>query len=314
MPERQLGRAQRARAYGSHLAGCFGLPEPRFHVARTLRRGLLSLSEIDLTVPMTEPSAPLGYDEAYLVTVHLKNVARHEYWLNGRALNAAPRQAGFTYINNLNDDPRALLREPAHTVHFFMPFATLTAFAEEHGAAPDPRLIYEPGGGQDDPVMRHLAQAALAALSGPQRDDGLFLDQLLYSACARMIERYGSRWPRELRSHGGLSPRQQGLAKELMASGSDVSIAGLARECGLSVTHFIRAFRESTGTSPHQWLQRHRVETAMSLLASSKLTLTEVALTCGFCSQAHLNRVFLARVGTTPGRWRREHGDGTAEE
>jgi AraC family transcriptional regulator len=40
----------------------------------------------------------------------------------------------------------------------------------------------------------------------------------------------------------------------LEALGSDVSITGLARECGLSVSHFIRAFRQSTGTSPYQWL------------------------------------------------------------
>jgi AraC family transcriptional regulator len=95
----------------------------------------------------------------------------------------------------------------------------------------------------------------------------------------------------------------------LEALGSDVSITGLARECGLSVSHFIRAFRQSTGTSPYQWLRR--VDRAMSLLASSELAPAEVALTCGFCSQAHLNRVLLARVGTTLGRWQREHGGGS---
>jgi len=70
---------------------------------------------------MTEPSSPLGHDEAHLVTVRLKNAAKHDHWLRGSVLDVAPRRAGFTYVNSLTDKPRALVRESAHTPHFFMP-------------------------------------------------------------------------------------------------------------------------------------------------------------------------------------------------
>jgi len=53
--------------------------------------------------------------------VRLKNVARHDHWLRGSALDVAPGLADFTYVNSLTDKPRALVRESAHTLHFFMP-------------------------------------------------------------------------------------------------------------------------------------------------------------------------------------------------
>jgi AraC family transcriptional regulator len=79
------------------------------------------------------------------------------------------------------------------------------------------------------------------------------------------------------------------------------------------VTHFARAFRQSIGASPHQWLLARRIDKAMSLLAGSDLTLAQIALACGFSDQSHLTRVFKVAVGTSPGRWRRSqmHGPRT---
>ena len=63
---------------------------------------------------------------------------------------------------------------------------------------------------------------------------------------------------------GGLSPWQERRAKEAMNANlhGDVSIAELARECGLSNSHFARAFKQATGRPPYQWLLEGRVETA----------------------------------------------------
>ena len=87
-----------------------------------------------------------------------------------------------------------------------------------------------------------------------------------------------------------------------------VSLPDLAAVCGLSVSHFARAFRISTGLPPHQWLLRHRVERAKDLLRSAaNLSLTEVALACGFADQSHFTRVFSQVAGTSPAAWRRDH-------
>jgi transcriptional regulator GlxA family with amidase domain len=84
-----------------------------------------------------------------------------------------------------------------------------------------------------------------------------------------------------------------------------LSLADLAQACGLSIRHFTRAFRQSTGLSPHQWLVRQRVERAKALLQGSSSTLSEIALACGFADQSHFSRLFSRATGTSPGVWRR---------
>jgi len=83
-----------------------------------------------------------------------------------------------------------------------------------------------------------------------------------------------------------------------------LSVTRLARKCGLSVTHFSRAFRRSVGMPPHQWLLHRRVDKARSLLECSKQELSEIALACGFADQSHFTRVFSRLVGTSPRAWR----------
>jgi AraC-like DNA-binding protein len=80
----------------------------------------------------------------------------------------------------------------------------------------------------------------------------------------------------------------------------------IAAEFDLSVSHFSRAFRVSTGLPPHQWLLRQRVETAKQLMTVRDLPLSEIAISAGFANQSHLTKVFSAQVGVSPALWRRE--------
>jgi AraC family transcriptional regulator len=84
-----------------------------------------------------------------------------------------------------------------------------------------------------------------------------------------------------------------------------VQLKEVARECRLSVSHFSRAFRRTMGVAPHNWLLTRRIEVAKEKLRNSGLSLSEVALACGFADQSHLTRVFTGMVGVSPGAWRR---------
>jgi AraC family transcriptional regulator len=106
---------------------------------------------------------------------------------------------------------------------------------------------------------------------------------------------------------GGLAPWQVRRAKEILSGNLDgrVPLKELAKECGLSVSQFSRAFRRSTGAAPHQWLMTRRVEVAKEKLRDGRLPLSEVAMVCGFADQSHLTRVFSRLVGVSPGAYRR---------
>lgn len=294
----------RGPAFGAHLAKCFGLPEVPAHIHRTLKRGILAVSELRSRVPPADPNPSLGYDDAYQVIVQFKNI-RRELWLNGRFISSDTLRAGETYIVDLRQEPRVLLQNPWHNVNFYMPISTLKAYAEQNDMPVFAEVAQPPTVGQDDPVMRQLAGAASAAFAHPHQASGLLLDAILDAVCANVLGRYGtSKSTASVRSHG-LAPWQERRAKELMDEHLDVSMSKLAEECGLSVAHFGRAFKRSTGIAPHQWQLGRRMKRAQVLLMGSSLSIAAVALECGFSSQSHFATAFRANIGVSPGHWRR---------
>jgi len=90
-----------------------------------------------------------------------------------------------------------------------------------------------------------------------------------------------------------------------------ISVKDLSRVAGRSVSHFTRSFRASFGVSPHAYLMGWRVNRARDLMLTSDLSLSEIALSCGFSDQAHLSRLFRQMVGESPRVWRHKSGSST---
>jgi AraC-like DNA-binding protein len=83
------------------------------------------------------------------------------------------------------------------------------------------------------------------------------------------------------------------------------SVSQLASVAGLSPAHFCTAFKQSTGYSPHRYLLNRRVAYAKELMADRRLSLTEVALSCGFGSSSQFATTFRRIDGVTPRAYRR---------
>lgn len=95
----------------------------------------------------------------------------------------------------------------------------------------------------------------------------------------------------------------------LAKTDDNVSLEAIASACNLSRSYFIRAFRETTQHTPHQWVLEQRIEHARMLLRKSTWSLAEIAIACGFSDQSHFSRTFSQLVGTPPGNWRRQAGN-----
>jgi len=109
---------------------------------------------------------------------------------------------------------------------------------------------------------------------------------------------------------GRLSRSQHAHLDELIANElcSDLSMATLCSALGLSKTHFVRLFRNTTGISPHRYVMNKRLERAHDLITSSDEPLAEVASAAGFASQSHLSRLYRQAYGATPGSVRQRQG------
>jgi transcriptional regulator GlxA family with amidase domain len=84
----------------------------------------------------------------------------------------------------------------------------------------------------------------------------------------------------------------------------DWAVPELARHVHMSVRNFGRVFRAETGTSPADYIERVRVETARRLLESSELRVERVAEDCGFGTPEALRRAFSRRAGISPREYR----------
>src|SRR5258708_15568997 len=84
-----------------------------------------------------------------------------------------------------------------------------------------------------------------------------------------------------------------------------ITVAQLAGVACLSPFHFARMFKAAVGMAPHRYVSHQRLEIAMVLLAAGQRSLSDIALSCQFSSQASFHRAFRRATGVTPGEYRR---------
>jgi len=138
---------------------------------------------------------------------------------------------------------------------------------------------------------------------------GLAVVEAVTTALGHLLVRHaGVERARPLRVRGGLSGVARRCVLELIHAQLDVrlTVAMLAREVGLSPAHFARAFRETMGQAPHQYLLGLRLERARRLLELCGADLSDVAQRTGFADQAHFTRLFKRAYGITPGALTRQ--------
>jgi AraC family transcriptional regulator len=85
-----------------------------------------------------------------------------------------------------------------------------------------------------------------------------------------------------------------------------VLVADLCALVWRSEAHFSRSFRGTFGYSPHVFVVRRRVELAAKYMLQTDMSLSDIALGCGFADQAHLSKQFRVVTGSAPAAWRRE--------
>ncbi|MDL2409746.1 AraC family transcriptional regulator [Rhizobium calliandrae] len=251
-------------------------------------------------------TTPIPAEDTFILAVYPEIVQHHELWKGGKPFISQGYEANSIRIVNLKDEFSARVTHPHVGISFYIPRSVLNNFSDDTGDRRVADLNCPPG--LVDPVLGHLAASLLPMFERPEEVCSLVVDHVALAVCGHLQSTYGGLVSRRPMARGGLSPAAEARAKDYLASSAreDITLADVANVCRLSRGHFIRAFRISTGLTPHKWLQRHRVEKAKALLLETDISIAEIALVCGFADQSHLTRVFTALVGSSPALWRRE--------
>ena len=264
--------------------------------------GTLSLRSVEVmesAAPKGEWTAPAAQEIS--VAMALSDFSGR--WRGSRGLQSQAVSAGTISICELNRSKTFDLRNDARFGVVLLQRNALDRIGQESGYSIPELQAHDT---IDDPILRNLIEVLLHEKDEGFQNGALFADSVSTAFASHLLHHY-SVSPSRRHSIGGMAPSVLRRCKDLMEANieSDIRLGDLARTAGVSSSHFIRSFRESTGLTPYQFLLHQRVKRAQFLMRDPRVSLTEVALASGFADQHHLARVFRRITGTTPSSYRR---------
>ena len=88
---------------------------------------------------------------------------------------------------------------------------------------------------------------------------------------------------------------------------SHILVGDLAKNCNVSVFHFSRVFKRSTGYSPYEYILKFRINKGKDLLSNTKEPIEQIAVSLGFRDNGGFIKAFKKFEGITPSKFRKIH-------
>ncbi len=232
----------------------------------------------------------------HILAIPLRGNARLEQIIDGRSVWRGAA-VGSSVLLREGEDTDWLIDGPFETLHVFLDLDEL----------PDAEIVPHLDRPFRDPILFQMAHAAaLAAREGAPATG--YVEPLLKALQQRLVD-YHFR-PDNLNREkpgpglsGAARLRVEGLVRERLMS--PVTAQELADVARLSLGHFNRAFRQTFGTSPHQYVINQRIAHASGLLEGTDTPISEVARLSGFTSCSYFGAQFRRATGMSPGEYRR---------
>jgi AraC-like DNA-binding protein len=184
------------------------------------------------------------------------------------------RPAGYCHHNTFYADTRGLVIEVDERHRLSAALRDLTAPA----SAASPQLLT-------------LGRRIRTELAGGAVASGLALEGLVLEFAAAFLRSIPPRWLADVQASIAASRKRT------------VDVDALAARHAIEASELEHSFAEHAGCTPAEYARRCSIERAKELLATTRMTLAEIAVETGFFDQAHFTRAFRKATGTTPSRF-----------
>lgn len=158
----------------------------------------------------------------------------------------------------------------------------------------------------DDPFLSQLSRQLLASAGSQHALGRLYVESLTTTLCHHLLAHHAT-----IRRSAEGQPRLSGSALARIDAyleahaAQPVTLEGLAELANLSVFHFARLFKQTTGMPPYQYVLRWKIERAKHLLRRDSLAVADLSDELGFASPISFAAAFKRLVGCTPQQFQR---------
>jgi AraC family transcriptional regulator len=223
-----------------------------------------------------------------------------ERWLDGYRQNEY-QTVGTTVIVPAGTLHRCLWEEDVQFMFVAIEPTLLFSLGAEVDAPEDIELIPQ-FATKRDPLIQGILLSLQEELNSNIQANNLYVEQLTTTLVIHLLKKYCVKKP-PIRTYGDGLPKYK-LRKTLeyihLHLNQDIKLADLAGSVGMSQYYFVRLFKQSMGIAPYQYVIQQRVEKAKQLLKQGRVTITDIALQCGFANQSHFTKHFRQLTGVTP--------------
>ena len=242
-------------AFGDTLAGYYHQEAGNTATAPWAEETTFAITRLQSDVGLPGTSMPIPQEAALHLSVAIKPVPLGSYQLevDGREIDVPYIPEFRTSILDLQSCFSCTLDCGFDYVHYHVPREGLDDIARDHQIKTVEN--YKFGVCEDDLVIAQLTKTILPLATSRNWSSVLAIDQFSLMFGAHLLQTYGglARLPEVVTR--GLAPWQAQRAAEVLRSRLDggVRLSTLARECGMSVSHFTRSFREKYGVPPSEF-------------------------------------------------------------
>lgn len=160
--------------------------------------------------------------------------------------------------------------------------------------------------GTRDPILSSLARLFMTELRTDSMGGQLYAESLGHVLALHLLRTYCTQRLAPKFCKGGLPSHHVRRVVEYINAhlAQPLTLAELAGLLQMSEAHFIRAFRQTMGCTPHHYLIERRIEQAKALLATPWVPISAVAMRVGFQTHSHFTMLFRKLTGVSPTAYR----------